>query len=219
MTHSEKIMSKVKQLRETVRPGQKYYDLTVIGFVDNKANSAKCKFLCKCGNETTVRATYVLSGNTKSCGCRKKPHGGTSSPEHTSWKAMISRCRRKSDKSYSKYGGRGIKVCKEWIDSYKNFLDHIGPRPSKSHTLDRIDVNGNYEPGNVRWATSKQQARNRRDNVLIAIGDEKHCFSEWCEIMGISVRTVQSRTRKGIPFHMAVSTPVGTPGKKTVYQY
>lgn len=126
--------------------------------------------LCDCGNQTTVNASSLLRGLTKSCGCIRleKPnrisHGHTSgrskSPTYNSWTAMLDRCTRESHPYYSYYGGRGIQVCARWM-KFENFLADMGERP-ESLTLDRIDPDGNYMPENCRWATRKQQRANQR---------------------------------------------------------
>jgi hypothetical protein len=109
----------------------------------------------------------MRSGNTKSCGCLaadvRTKNGQTSMPEYRHWRSMIKRCSAPpSWKDYHSYGGRGIRVCQEWLDSFEAFAAHIGPRPSPRHSVDRIDNDRGYEPGNVRWATHSQQLRNTR---------------------------------------------------------
>lgn len=128
------------------------------------------KWLCDCGNTALVAYSRVKCGSTISCGCyardrvaeRNTKHGLRGTPEYSSWIAMKRRCESPTDKDYPKYGGRGVTVCKEWSVSFLDFLSHIGPRP-KGTTLDRINSNIGYEPGNVRWATSIEQGRNRRN--------------------------------------------------------
>lgn len=128
--------------------------------------------ICDCGAERVVRQSNLISGSTKSCGCymrdRVTKHGhcrkskpGLITPEYEAWLSAKSRCRNPKYSKYEYYGGRGITICDEWVNSFSSFFEHMGPRPD-GHTLDRIDNDGNYEPGNCRWATWKQQAKNKR---------------------------------------------------------
>ena len=125
---------------------------------------------CDCGKKIKIRSNNITSGMAKSCGCLRREtsrilsttHGMTKTKEHGAWQAMIGRCHREDHISYPWYGARGIKVCREWRKSFEAFYNHIGPAPSNKLTVDRIDNEGNYEPGNVRWATRHQQAANKR---------------------------------------------------------
>jgi hypothetical protein len=112
------------------------------------------------------------------------------------WSAMVRRCHNPRDKSYWRYGARGISVCEEWRASFEAFLAHVGSRPP-GLTLDRINTYGNYEPGNVRWASYKEQARNTRRNHLHTINGETRCLAEWCEILGEPWTTVKKRVAAG----------------------
>ena len=124
--------------------------------------------VCECGNSRKVIGTNLFRGLSKSCGCyqkeavRRHGHSTQRSPEYLSWAAMKSRCLNSNRKEYPYYGGRGITVCDRWQESFENFLQDMGKRPSKTHSLDRIDNSGNYDPSNCRWATKSEQIANRR---------------------------------------------------------
>jgi len=141
-------------LREAPRRGEKRYLVCV----------------CRCGAIRSVQLGCLKNGSSKSCGClsrelsakRELKHGAFGLAEFNSWAGMISRCTNKDSPSYSDYGGRGITVSSRWAESFWAFLEDVGRRPSMQHTLGRIDNDGGYEPGNVRWETSYQQARNKR---------------------------------------------------------
>lgn len=149
--------------------------LTVLRFVESRKDAgghARRRWLvrCSCGTEKTVQAGHLLSGATLSCGCLntavvlklRTKHGRRWTPEYRTWCAMIDRCHREKNINFANYGGRGIRVCDEWRKSFQAFFDHVGPKPTAAHSIDRIDVDGNYEPGNVRWVTKAVQAVNTR---------------------------------------------------------
>jgi hypothetical protein len=129
---------------------------------------------CDCGHVQISVARSVVNGRIQSCGClndelrlqRNTKHGcagrGTKTPEYFIWRQMIQRCENPNDKSYRWYGGRGISVCQKWRASFLSFLADVGLRPGQDLTIDRVDNDGNYEPGNVRWATWQEQASNKR---------------------------------------------------------
>lgn len=125
-------------------------------------------------------------------------------PEYNCWQHMKRRC---LDPRSTYYGARGITVCQEWQDSFQAFIEHIGRRPSPKHSIERKDVNGNYEPGNVEWATPKTQGRNRRNNVLLEYKGETLCVSEWAERLGIPWYIIGHRLRWGWSTEKALETP------------
>ncbi len=113
------------------------------------------------------------------------------------WRAMVRRCRNPRDKAYARYGARGILVCDEWANSYEAFIAHIGAKPSPVHSIDRIDNARGYEPGNVRWATAKEQQRNRTNNRILSLGGIAATAADWAERTGVSATTIVSRASRG----------------------
>lgn len=167
--------------------------------------------LCDCGNTATVTKSHLVFDTkqpTRSCGCiqsevcasKLRTHGMSKLPEYKVWKGMKNRCFNKNEPHYEDYGGRGITVCERWRDSFPDFLADMGPRPSNRHELDRHPNNdGNYEPGNCRWAIRKQQARNRRSNRFVTIGGVAKTLAEWSELSGLSIGTISRRVELGWP--------------------
>lgn len=152
--------------------GKRFNFLTVIKLSDKKTSNGGVLWdcLCDCGKTTTVVGSSLLNEDTKSCGCYRSSrmteqntkHGMVNTPEWMSWSAMLSRCYNENSIGYKNYGGRGIVVCERWRNSFENFYIDMGIRPSADYTLDRKDVNGNYEPNNCRWLDRLSQTRNTR---------------------------------------------------------
>ena len=151
-----------------ISKGDKYGRLTAVEFVKKDKNYQLWLFVCDCGNKKVLRISSVKNGNTESCGCinremiskRNYKHGMAKTITYISWYSMKTRCLNKNRKYYYRYGGRGITICPEWLNSFTNFLADMGERP-KGKTLDRKDNNGNYCKSNCRWATAKQQRLNQ----------------------------------------------------------
>lgn len=176
-------------------------------------NNHLWSFQCDCGRVTSTKIKNVRSGKTQSCGClqrvalvnRNLKHGLTSSHrrEYRTWKDMRGRCRNPNDSDYPDYGGRGITVCERW-DDFAEFVSDMGPR-LEGQSLDRIDVNGNYEPMNCRWASDKVQANNKRSNRVIEWNGEAKTLQAWCDELGLEPSKVRYRLKVGYSLEQAFS--------------
>lgn len=156
-----------------------------------------CK--CECGRISTVRGSALVTGQSISCGCSRGTHNMTNTRLFNIWQNIRGRTKNPNNQDYKDYGGRGIKICPEWDNDFMNFYNWaIENDYSDNLSIDRIDVNGNYEPSNCRWATPIQQGRNKRNNLLITYKNETHCLSEWEEILGIDRRTLSNRFKRGV---------------------
>lgn len=151
--------------------GRRFGRLVVLGpDGTNHHGSARWRCRCDCGQCRVVVGRYLREGSVRSCGCYRREritrmnlrHGMWNTPEYRAWRSMKDRCTNTRHRAWPNYGGRGITVCPEWLASFEAFMAHVGPRPSPGHSLDRIDNDGDYRSGNVRWALLSQQARNRR---------------------------------------------------------
>ncbi|MBE9110316.1 hypothetical protein IQ273_12925 [Nodosilinea sp. LEGE 07298] len=184
--------------------------LTVQSKTANKGKDVCWKCICECGKESTVSTSALRSGNTKSCGCGKSSgatvHGMYTSPEYNSWEKMKSRCLNPNNEFYPHYGGRGITVCDRWLNSFENFYEDMGPRP-KGTSIDRKENDGNYEPGNCRWATKKVQANNTSRNVFLEYKNISKTVTQWSGETGISAAVIKHRMKQGWPAEKILNTP------------
>lgn len=194
--------------------GERFGRLIVTGIAYRKPRKPKgyrtywnCK--CDCGNEAIVNGELLTEGRTKSCGCYRKEvtaacritHHKADTRLYNVWLAIKRRCRLKTDTAYKWYGARGITICEEWLDfecfynwAIANGYDESAPKGQ--YTIERIDVNGNYEPDNCKWITQKEQARNRRKTLKYTINGEEKALAEWCEIYGVPYHRTYERVRK-----------------------
>lgn len=168
---------------------------------------------CECGNTRIVGAQNLRRGMTKSCGCLQKErtrqaslkHGMSHTSLHNAWMSMIQRCTDQNCRAYPDYGGRGIKVCERWM-TFENFLADMGMPPQKGLTLDRFPNNdGNYEPGNVRWATKKEQANNRRSSRILAFNGESMTIARWEDRQGFRRGLINTRLQDGWTVERAIT--------------
>lgn len=176
----------------------RYGRLTVM---DSVPGGWRCR--CDCGTEVTVTGSNLRTGQTTSCGCyhrerqREAPrkHGLHDGVGYGTWLNMRQRCTNPANPSWKNYGGRGITICDAW-DDFGQFIRDVG-EPEPGQTLDRIDNDGNYEPGNVQWATRAAQNRNKRANRMIELGGVTKCLADWCDELGLNYWTVHARLRRG----------------------
>ena len=168
--------------------------------------------VCDCGETKTVSQHSLSRGLTRSCGClaRERPpkHGMSRSQVYKHWVAMRQRCQNPNHWKYADYGGRGIKVCARWED-FANFLADMG-EPEAGMTLDRIDVDGDYEPSNVKWASRREQANNRRNNTTLTYAGKTLTAAEWGRVTGLGKSAIIRRLSRGWPVERVLTEPLKT---------
>jgi len=185
--------------------GKRFARLTVLGFhgVDARGRFVwECR--CDCGSTKPIHGNSLRSGLTQSCGCLGRErrlaatlkHNDTGSRTYQSWDAMIQRVTNPKTKAFKNYGGRGIKICDRWINSYVNFLSDMGRCPP-GKTLDRKDNNGDYSPENCRWATKLEQSGNTRFCLMITHLGKTMCASAWARETGLHRNTIAWRFKRG----------------------
>ena len=209
--------------------GMKFGRLTVMDRESPKSKKAKGLWVCKCecGNVIKVNTSDLKSGNTTSCGCKRKEtlrqlrtkHGESNTRLYNVWSDMKKRCYNTKNVDYKNYGGRGITVCDEWMD-FQNFYDwaiangYDETAPRGQCTIDRINVDGNYEPENCRWVDRYIQMNNKRNNRILTYNGESHTLAEWCEIVNIPYNCLKSRLNK---LHWSVEKTLTTPTRNKIH--
>lgn len=194
--------------------GRRFGRLLVLRPVgSDKHGRRKFDARCDCGKERVVAGPSLTIGKTTSCGCAQRDsarvsgalngragsttHDMSRTPEYRAWRAMRARCEVSSHISFPNYGGRGIRLCPRWRASFHAFIGDVGCRPSSVHSIDRIDNDGNYELGNVRWATKVDQSRNRRTTRWATILGETMCVADWARRWGVCRRTASRWIEQG----------------------
>ncbi len=192
--------------------GQVFGRLTVLGYAGSDVRGkARWWVECACGNTSQTKGESLRSGETKSCGCynielreaRKFTHGKSGTPEHRIWEGMKWRCLNPNNPAYSDYGGRGIVICARWLDGEDSkhgfvcFLEDMGKRPSSRHSIERRDVNGNYEPNNCYWGTDEEQANNKRNSIFLTFRGKTQTLQQWCKELNIPRMRAYFRIKRG----------------------
>lgn len=206
-----------KQARDIT--GQRFGKLIALGPVGVASDRSMlwvCQ--CDCGKTATTSTAHLSSGHTKSCGCyiievnkAAATHGMSTSRLYHIRDSIIARCTNPKREAYIHYGGRGILICDEWRQSFQAFQEYVAALPDydvPGMTLDRINNDGNYEPGNVRWATYATQARNYRRNRILTHNDRSMCLADWCAELNIKAATVLNRLGLGWTVERALTAPV-----------
>lgn len=196
--------------------GQRFTRLLVVSKAPSDANgNAKWNCQCDCGNTTVSHGFSLRNGRVKSCGCltteqliqRITTHKLSKTPEYRCWAGMLQRCTNPKNKKYPRYGARGIKVCERWMQ-FENFYADMGPRPSGDYSIERIDNNGNYEPGNTKWATKSEQNHNKGNNHYVVYQGHRMTLTRAIEKSGntIFLSVVNARLSRGWSIEDAIET-------------
>ena len=189
--------------------GKKFNRLTVVKRLDNdKCGKRLWECICDCGNIKVLSSSLLINGYTKSCGClhsdllkeRNKKHSLSKTYIYNTWNGIKARCYNKNNLSYDRYGGRGIKMCDRWLNSFELFVSDIGERPSIKHSIDRIDNNGNYEPSNCRWATAGIQKRNQKCGVLLEYNGIIKNQTDWALFFKVKDSVISGHLKRGRTF-------------------
>lgn len=189
-----------KPATKPIQPGDRFGRLVVTQKVVSPGVWSRWIVTCDCGTEKMVQSSHLFAGNSLSCGClrdelsskRNVKHGAVGTAEYSTWRSMKNRCGNSRSKDYPNYGGRGITVCERW-SLFENFFADMGVKP-EGGSIDRIEVNGNYEPGNCKWATQKEQTENRRSSQHVVFGGERMTVAESARRLGMHRSAIFNRS-------------------------
>jgi hypothetical protein len=205
-----------RKARSEIQPGERFGRYVVVGKATSKNAQSRYNMICDCGNTGIAYRNGLLRGTSTSCGCfrsefhvkRLTTHNGSRSRLYTLWRGLLKRCYSEKYEGFHSYGGRGIFVSEAWRTSFENFANDMG-FPPEGHSLDRIDVNGPYSKENCRWASAKEQQRNKRNNVLHFFRGRMVTIPEAMEEVGCTLweTAVRDRLRRGIPIEQALMAP------------
>lgn len=209
--------------------GMRFGKLTVIERAENilvgKQSKTAWRCKCDCGNETVVITQYLKKGDTKSCGCIQreatpnKRHGFSKTRLYGIWSGIIGRCCNSKNHAYRNYGGRGIRICDEWRNDFLAFYKWAYANGYREGlTIERKDVNGNYEPSNCIWATMQEQANNTRRNKILTLNGESHTVAEWGRITNLGAQVIRNRLRDGFTVEETLTLPkmMGSRSRKNI---
>lgn len=195
--------------------GQRFGKWTVISRAENRCHHTYWLCRCDCGTEKAVNQCNLVKGVTTSCGCynkekaNRKTHGLSKHRLYRIYQNMKNRCYRKNDKYYSIYGGRGIKICDEWLNDFAIFAEWaLNNGYADTLSIDRINTNGNYEPSNCRWIDNFEQSNNRRTTRQITYNGETHTVREWAKITGIKYEIINDRLKRKWDINRVFNQPI-----------
>jgi hypothetical protein len=194
--------------------GSRFSRWVVVDVAEVKHGHRHWNVRCDCGNVRTVSSQNLVSGGSKSCGCLKdektsvrfSSHRLSHTAEYRVWHGMLARCFNPNATNFKIYGGRGIFVCERWRD-FANFIADMGPRPSKDHSIDRINNDGHYSPENCRWSTRTEQWQNSRVPRYLEHAGERLCVKEWAKRTRLGRATIASRIKQGWTVADALTRP------------
>lgn len=204
-----------------LRLGDRLGMLSVIGKSSRTTTTKNMRWIFKCDCGATTDKSAGDARRMRHCGCKTVRSGRRTKfgfrmldvPEYPVWRRMLRRCYNKNCFEYKNYGGRGIRVCDQWLINFKQFFQDMGSRPTPLHCIERLDNNGNYEPSNCAWSDRVSQNNNKRDNIVIELDGERMTIAEWSRKIGVSLKTLHSRHYKGLSPEQILSKKVKRIGR------